>query len=102
MKALAAVIAGLALGVSLASCRLEGSWKQRRLTGTCEGACDHYLACKRNGEAAARTACVSECRDVFQDAESLRAFESLECRDAVEYVEGDTDRGPGTMYGSDR
>ena len=91
---------GVALGIALAGgCRLEGSWKNRRLTGTCEGACDRYLQCKRSGEPAAKVACVSECREVFQDEESLRAFESLECRDVVEYVEGESGTGPGMMVG---
>lgn len=100
MKAWTSAALGLALGVALAGgCRLEGSWKNRRLTGTCEGACDRYLQCKRNGDAAARVACVSECREVFQDDESLRAFESLECTDVIEYVEGESGTGPGVMVG---
>ena len=57
------------------------------------------LFAARSGDPAAHTACVSECRDVFQDAESLRAFESLECPDVIEYVEGDSSRGPGEMVG---
>lgn len=90
----------LILGVTLgAACRFEAGWRGRRLTGTCEGACDHYLGCKKSHEGAARTACVSECREVFQDEESLRAFESLECIDVIEYVEGDSGKGPGQMVG---
>jgi hypothetical protein len=99
MKIFLAALLGILLGASIASCRLEGTWRQRRLTGTCEGACDHYLACKRRGDQASRTACVAECREVFQDEESLRAYESLECRDAVEYVEGESGRGPADMIG---
>ena len=39
MKAFATAAVGLALGMALAAgCRLDGSWKNRRLTGTCEGA----------------------------------------------------------------
>ena len=101
MKARATFLAallGIALGAGMA-CRLEGTWRQRRLTGTCEGACDHYLACKRRGDQASRTACVSECREVFHDEESLRAYESLECTDAVQYVEGESGRGPADMVG---
>ena len=102
MRSWLAAILGVALGIGLATgCRLDGSWRNRRLTGTCEGACDHYLACKRSGDAAAKTACVSECREVFYDDESLRAFESLECRDVVEYVEGESGTGPGVMVGGD-
>jgi hypothetical protein len=102
MRSLLTALLGVALGVALATgCRLDGSWKNRRLTGTCEGACDHYLACKRSGDQTARTACVAECREVFFDDESLRAFESLECRDVVEYVEGDSGTGPGTVVVKD-
>lgn len=96
---LAAVLAGLLLAVSLVACRIESAFRTRRVTGTCEGACDHYLACKRRGGADARAACVAECRDVLQDPESLRAFESLSCRDAVEYVEGSSGVGPGELVG---
>jgi hypothetical protein len=93
---------GVALGLAIAGgCRFDGAWRPRRLTGTCEGACDHYLSCKRSGDSAARTACVAECREVFQDTESLRAYESLECTDAVEYVEGDSGTGPGTVVVGD-
>jgi hypothetical protein len=94
-----ALLLGLALGLAVASCRLDGAWKPRRLTGTCEGACDHYLGCKRASDAGRRAACVAECHEVFADAESLRGFESLECRDAIWYVEGDSGRGPGQMVG---
>lgn len=97
-----AVIVGLVVGIAFAtSCRLDGAGRRRQLTGTCEGACDHYLACKRAGDAVVRDACIVECRDTLQDVESLRAFESLECRDTIEYVEGDTGRGPGQMVGTD-
>jgi hypothetical protein len=93
------MVVGLVFGVVLASCRFDGAFRARRITGTCEGACDRYLSCKHSGDPAARNACVSECRDVFQDQDSLRAFESLECPDVIEYVEGDTGQGPGQMVG---
>jgi hypothetical protein len=60
----------------------------RRLTGTCEGACAHYLDCKGARGGATEQSCVVDCRQVFADDESLRAFESLSCEDAVEYVDG--------------
>lgn len=99
MKTLVATLAGLVLGTSLVACRIDAGFRQRRLTGTCEGACDHYLSCKRTNDAGRHQACVSECREVFQDVESLRAFESLECDAVVEYVEGESGRGPGQMVG---
>jgi hypothetical protein len=72
---------------------------QRQLTGTCDGVCDYYLACKRSGDVQTRQACVKECSFIFSDDESLMAFESLECADAVAYVEGPSGRAPGSSVG---
>jgi hypothetical protein len=71
--------------LAMSSC-LVRTVHTRRLTGTCEGASDHDLQCK-GGSDDART-CVADCRQVFSDGESLRAFESLSCADTIEYVEG--------------
>jgi hypothetical protein len=60
----------------------------RRLTGTCDGACAHYVECKPGHGDADRRACLAECPSVFDDADSLMAYESLSCSDAVEYVDG--------------
>jgi hypothetical protein len=79
--------AGLALAALISGCvvhRLVGP----RLTGTCEGACSHYLSCKHSSSVADRDRCQAECPEVFGDRDSLMAFESLSCADAVEYVEG--------------
>ena len=95
-----AVVVGVLIGIAIAACRFE-QYRPPHLTGTCAGACDHYLGCKKNRDPAARSACLAECDDVFQDPESLRAFESLECRDTIEYVEGESGRGPGQMVGGD-
>jgi hypothetical protein len=81
------LVLGIALALVMVSCvvnRLMGP----RLTGTCDGACSHYLACKSDDSAADRDRCHRECPDVFSDRESLMAFESLSCTDAVEYVDG--------------
>lgn len=84
------VFRGLVLGLALAtaaSCvvqRLVGP----RLTGTCDGACSHYLDCKPGAKPADRARCTAECPDVFADRDSLMAFESLSCSNAVEYVDG--------------
>ena len=59
-----------------------------RLTGTCDGACHHYVECKSGHHDADRQRCVAECPEVFSDEDSLMAFESLTCKDAVEYVDG--------------
>jgi hypothetical protein len=77
---------GLALAAAIAGCMKSGT--PRRLTGTCGGACDYYLACKHNDDPAARKQCVIECREMFSDARSLKAFEGLTCKDAIEFVDG--------------
>jgi hypothetical protein len=67
-----------------------------RLTGTCHGACDHYIECKAGAREDDRTRCETECPDVFSDRESLRAYESLSCTNAVEYVDGTQPRAATT------
>jgi hypothetical protein len=72
-----------------------------RPTGTCAGACEHYLWCKAQygdgiDERSQKT-CELECPAVFSGEESLAAFESLECDDTVAFVEGESGRGPGTL-----
>jgi hypothetical protein len=86
------IFRGLALGAALAgglALTGPGCFVQRlttpRLTGTCEGACDHYAACRPDAD---RGRCLLECPEVFSDDESLRAYESLACPAAVEYVDG--------------
>ena len=59
-----------------------------RLTGTCHGACAHYVSCKTGALPEDRMRCETECPDVFSDRDSLMAFESLSCKNAVEYVDG--------------
>lgn len=79
------IVIGLLIAATIASCvvnRLMGP----RLTGTCEGACDHYASCK-SGKVDKRR-CQTECPDVFADRDSLMAYESLACSDAVEYIDG--------------
>lgn len=79
------IVLGVLIAVMISSCvvnRLMGP----RLTGTCEGACDHYASCK-SGKVD-RKRCQLECPDVFADRDSLMAFESLSCSNAVEYVDG--------------
>jgi len=78
---------GLALAVALFGCivrRVAGP----QLTGTCEGACSHYLQCKPGHPESDRPRCEAECPSVFSDRDSLMAFESLSCEDAVEFVDG--------------
>lgn len=86
-----ALVAGAAIAIAIAAaaCRPPAFLVGRRLSGTCEGACDHYFECRGGPQTPKATEhCVSDCHDVFSDDESLRAYESLSCSDAVEYVDG--------------
>ena len=85
------MIRGLVLGITIAaliaSCvvnRLMGP----RLTGTCAGACSYYISCKSGHSEQDHARCKSECPGVFSDRDSLMAFESLSCTNAVEYIDG--------------
>jgi hypothetical protein len=78
--------------VTLAACIVKTFSTGPRLTGTCEGACDHYTECKPGHPAEAKTRCRTECPEVFSDEDSLRGFESLSCKDTLEYVDGATPR----------
>jgi hypothetical protein len=89
------VLRGLAFGIALAaliaSC-VVNRLMTPRLTGTCDGACTHYVACKGGPDKADPGRCRTECPDVFADRDSLMAFESLSCPNAVEYVDGTQQR----------
>jgi len=74
--------------VLLTSCIVKRFVSGPRLTGTCQGACDHYIECKAGAQKADRIRCETECPDVFSDRDSLMAYESLSCTNAVEYVDG--------------
>lgn len=79
------------IAMLLASCivrRLTGP----KLTGTCDGACAHYVECKPAHASTDGARCHAECPNVFSDRDSLMAYESLSCKDAVEYVDGDVAR----------
>lgn len=81
------VLAALVI-VLLTSCIVKRFVSGPRLTGTCQGACDHYIECKAAAQKADRVRCETECPDVFSDRDSLMAYESLSCTNAVEYVDG--------------
>ena len=80
-------VAGVMIVLAMASCivrRLSGP----KVTGTCAGACDHYVECKAGHLEADHARCTRECPDVFGDRDALAEFERLSCKDAVEYVDG--------------
>ena len=78
---------GVLLGLFVAGCLVPRATGPR-LTGTCEGACAHYVDCKPGHPLADRTRCTAECPSVFTDQDSLMGYESLTCRDAVEFIDG--------------
>jgi len=86
-SALRAVVLGLGIALLIASCIVR-RFTGPRLTGTCDGACAHYIACKPGHPEADRARCATECPDVFADRDSIMGFESLSCKDAVEYIDG--------------
>ena len=70
------------------SCIVRNLVSGPKLTGTCGGACSHYIECKPGAIQEDRVRCESECPGVFSDRDSLMAYESLSCQNAVEYVDG--------------
>jgi hypothetical protein len=83
--------------LALAGCvRHLGPAYRRSPTGTCPGACEHYLLCKGTpDDRETMSACVDECRAIYDDASVLAAYERLECEKAVAFIEGSSGRGPG-------
>lgn len=92
----AALVVALVTAAALGGC-LVRYVVGPRLTGTCDGACEHYVGCSGRPDrgGALRHACLAECPGVFGDHESIMAFESLSCPDAVEFVEGSGHHPPG-------
>ncbi len=86
----------LVFAILVTSCVVKRFVSGPRLTGTCKGACDHYVACKSSARQEDRLRCETECPDVFSDRDSLMAYESLSCKDAVEYVDGTQPRSATT------
>lgn len=82
------LLTGALIAWALASCVVVKRLRGPTLTGTCGGACDHYVDCKPAHPAADGVRCRRECPSVFSDRESLMMYESLSCRDAVEYIDG--------------
>lgn len=96
MSALRTVFLGALVALAIPSCivrRLSGP----TLTGTCDGACAHYVECKPAHSDGERSKCRAECPEVFSDRDSLMAYESLSCKDAVEYIDGDATRAATTL-----
>ena len=89
------IVFGVLLALVISSCVVRQIMSPR-LTGTCDGACSHYVQCKSGAGAFEKRRCDQECPDVFSDRDSLMAYESLSCPDAVEYVDGSSKRTAST------
>ena len=95
---------GLALALSVLGLATSGCFRYARsqtfaTSGTCAGACDHYLDCKESDSEAAREQCLEECEQIFvyrgePDRASLQDFEELDCAAAVAFVDGDGGHEP--------
>lgn len=82
---------GLILCALVAGCmmrRADTTPRAHEITGTCDGACEHYVMCKPGHADADLARCTRECPTVFDDEDSLIAYESMTCEEAVEYVDG--------------
>jgi hypothetical protein len=88
------------LGAVLATvgCFRQARLHDRETTGTCEGACAHYVDCKGLTETdEVFAACVTECRQIYEDSQVLASYERLRCADAIAFIEGPSQRGPGAV-----
>ncbi len=96
-RSLLLVVACWLLTTVFVSCGSRQAVFNQRITGTCEGACNRYVACKGTDSTKLVNACVAECQEMFSGEEGLKAFESLpRCEDVISFVEGDKGRAPGT------
>jgi hypothetical protein len=82
---------------SLSCARYSPFGRTAGRSGTCEGACEHYVECKDDPPPDAYRQCLAECRDIYvhdgdADVDSLLVFEGLECKATIAFVEG-TDEG---------
>lgn len=82
------------LGLVGTGCFRHARTQRFASSGSCTGACDHYLDCKESDSEAERTQCLDECEQIFvykgePDRASLQDFEELDCKAAVAFVDGD-------------
>jgi hypothetical protein len=97
LRELAVGFGALVMAAALLSCVRYARMQTFTSTGTCAGACRHYLACKGDGSDASQKVCEEDCGEIFvddgePDRESLREFEGLDCEIAVAFVDGDGGR----------
>lgn len=91
---------GLLLALSVLGLVTSGCFRYARsqtfaTSGTCAGACDHYVDCKESESESAREQCLEECQQIFvhkgePDRASLQDFEELDCEATIAFVDGDS------------
>jgi hypothetical protein len=86
-RAILVLLLGLAIALSVVGCIVR-RFTGPALTGTCNGACAHYVQCKPGHSEDDHVRCMTECPEVFSDRDSLMAYESLSCDGAVEFIDG--------------
>lgn len=89
------IVSGLVVALLITGC-IVTRLRTPELTGTCDGACAHYIECKPGHPEADRRTCIQECPQVFSDRDSIMGYESLACHDAVEYVDGSAKKTAAT------
>lgn len=95
---------GLALAFTVIGLTGSGCFRYVRTqrfaaSGSCTGACDHYLDCKESDSEDALDQCLAECKQIFvykgePDRASLQDFEELDCEAAIAFVDGDAGQKP--------
>jgi hypothetical protein len=88
------LVIALALAGTLTGCIVRHVAGESRVTGTCDGACDHYVECRPGHAPADRERCLHECPEVLSDRDALVSFELLECDEVLSFVDGDHPRSP--------
>jgi hypothetical protein len=78
---------GLGLGLGLGGCKIH-QLAGGQATGTCDGACKHYVDCKPGHPHGDFERCEQECPSVLGDSDARSEFERLSCEDALEFVDG--------------
>lgn len=82
------------IAVASMSCIRYAAYRQMTArTGTCEGACQHYIECKDENVPGALQGCIADCRDIYvydgeADQDSLMTFEGLDCPATIAFVDG--------------
>lgn len=100
--ALALALVGFAIITSsfTVGCVKSQSVTRTRASGSCAGACSHYISCSGKDSKEVYAACFRECRFAYsdrgnEDKRTLGHIESFDCAEIVSFVEGSSGRAPG-------